>query len=508
MAVLGKAGALEIVQFVLYQADGVTPLLNAVAAVTTSLFRDGQQVNNLNVEVIELGGGQYVARFTPDTKGTYVLNIDHELQAWTETINVYDVDLDDLDAAISNIVASSDSNVYAVSIANGPWNVNEQLSVTILFRVIDTLSAFNPSVIDRVEFISTNGNDVIQTVQGANLQHPALGQYQASFNAVANTGSYYVRTYFTPVAGAAQTFSTNQLDVTDLATEVIAGIFSVDALLRDFLGVLPGVADPFRLLEAENVSGVYQRVVPDEMIAAEIRREAAYLSLRLETPLTTRRYACRPDVKMRSDDPNLVKGVDYDEEVDPLDMQWPHRGAHFGVLSFQHANVTKITKARLLYGQTVLYEVPARWLNLNRRQGIARVIVDSSNLNPSESHITYAATWGYLVDYWGGRGRRWPMLWAIDYEAGLPSVSEPVKTLVGWRTVARVLSLAARRANPTAVQSQTAGKDGLSRSFSISDSGPGGRFAALLDQKAIQEWLSEERIMEMKALIHGSIGVF
>ena len=100
------------------------------------------------------------------------------------------------------------------------------------------------------------------------------------------------------------------------------------------------------------------------------------------------------------------------------------------------------------------------------------------------------------------------MLWAIDYEAGLGHVDDDVKALIGWRTVARVLSLASIRANPMGIQSQSASKDGLSRQMSISDSGPGGRFSRLLDHPTIQEWTSPDKLVEMKAKIHGSISVF
>lgn len=396
-----------------------------------------------------------------------------------------------------------------VAVTGGPWGIDEAVLINLTFR--DDAAPFaraNPFGITTVSLLDTDGVGVLATVQGDALNHPGVGEYRASFPQQEAAGEYWIRVVFVPEDGAPAATAIEPLVIENIAASVVAGVMSVETLLCDFLGEIAD-DDPFSLLMAEdpNNPGTLIRVVSDKTIAGILSNEAKALEMALHTSFTTTRYACRPNVTSPGGTA-LVQGIDYDDEVDPVDAHWPHSGATMGILRFAHPNVRRVTRARLMFGHTVLYGVPTRWLNLDMRQGSARVIVDSGTLRDNEAGITYATTFGHLANYWSNYASHWPMLWAIDYEAGLPKIPGSVRQLLGWRVVAQVLALAARRSNPHAIQNQSAAKDGLSRSMSVSDTGPGGRFNALLSAPVIAEWVAPEKVREVKFQLRPGVAVY
>ncbi len=393
-----------------------------------------------------------------------------------------------------------------VALAGDPFQVDDAMQVTVSFRAAATLALYNPSSVVAIELIDTDGETVLQTREGADIQNVGVGARRVVFNAVDTVGFYYVRTTFVPQLGDDETIDNHSIQVANLAAVAVAGVLSVDEIRGDFLGSF-GADDLFDMLVEEDEDGVPQPILPDATIAAHIRQQAAYVERALEVHLKTTRFACRPELTIPGGTP-LVHGEDYDEEVDPLDMQWPHSGGPAGILTLPHNPVWRITRARIIYGQTVLYTLPTRWFNLNRNHGVVRMIVDSGSYEFAQSAIAYSATFGWILGAAGMRGQKWPLVWALDYEGGLPSVPEDVKALIGWRAVSTLLPVAARRANRAAVQSQSTSKDGVSRSMSVADSQPGGRFSALLQADAIKEWCSKEKIDEMRRLVRGSAKVF
>ena len=500
----GQAGQLDIELWraapgaapacVFRKAAGAAPTVNVVAVAVVELTNEGVPL------------GEYAASFPAGDAGVaYTLIIRHAASKGDleESFEVWTATPSDLKAAIDAVAGG-----YLVTLAGEPFQVDDAMTLTVQFWTQRGPTLTNPDSVVTVELLGRDGLTVLQTKAGGDIANVGLGTRRVTFAAVDEVGFYFVRTTFVAVAGGAELTDVHPVQVANLAAVAVAGVMSVEELLRDFLGVLPGVLDPFDLLTEEDPeTGERRRLLPDETIAAAIRREARYVERRLNLSLSTTRYACRPDIVIPGRAP-LVKGEDYDEEVDPLDLQWPHSGGPAAIFTLPHRPVSRITRARILYGQTVLYGLPTRWFNLNRRQGHIRMIVDSGTFETAGAAIAYSATFGWILGAADMKGQKWPMVWAFDFEAGLPECPEDVKSLIGWRAVANLLPVAARRANAAAVQSQSTSKDGLSRSMSVSDSQPGGRFNALLAADLIKDWTSNDKLAEMRRLVRGGVRVY
>lgn len=399
---------------------------------------------------------------------------------------------------------------FLVTLSGEPFQVDDPILLTVQFWSQAGPVPVDPSTIVAIELLGRDGETVLATKVNADVTTIGLGTRRVTLPAQADVGFYFARTTFKMRADGPELTDVHALQVANLGAEAVAGVMSTDALLSEFLGILPGVDDPFDLLVEEDPTddeGGTLRLLPPETIAAAIRREAAYVERALNMRFSTVRYACRPDLVIPGRAP-LEQGVDYDEEIDPLDLQWPHSGGPAALFTLDHRPVQRITRARVLYGQTVLYSLPTRWFNLNRRAGHVRMIVDTGTYESVLATIAYSATFGWILGAAGSKGQKWPMVWAIDYEAGATSCPEDVRALIGWRALANLLPVAARRANRAAVQSQSTSKDGLSRSMSVADSSPGGRFAALLDAAVIKDWTSPEKLQEMRRLVRGGVRVF
>ena len=528
MTIQAKVDVPVDVQFTLYAADGFTRLTGQADALDIELWRtapggapllvfrklglDPATVNLVPVAVVENEdeGGEpafeYTATFTsPVADVVYTLvirhpesNADHEeyIQVWTATLS-------DIRAAIDAVAAG-----YLVTLSGEPFQVDDPMTLTVQFWTQRGPALTNPASVVSIELLARDGATVLQTKEGADIANLGLGTRRAVFAAVEDVGFYFVRTTFVGIDGGAELTDIHTVQVANLAAVAVAGVMSVEEFLRDFLGVMPGIDDPFDLLSEEDPeTGELRRLLPDETRAAAIRREARYVERRVGLKLSTTRYACRPDLVIPGEAP-LVRGEDYDEEVDPQDLHWPHTTGPGAIFTLPTRPVSRITRARMIYGQTVLYTLPTRWFNLNRRQGHVRMIVDTGVFQNAAAAVAYSATFGWIIGAAGMRGMKWPLVWALDFEGGLPEAPEEVKALIGWRAVGNILPVAARKANAAAVQSQSTGKDGLSRSMSVSDSQPGGRFYALLESAVIKDWMSNDKLAEIRKLVRGGVRVY
>lgn len=288
-----------------------------------------------------------------------------------------------------------------------------------------------------------------------------------------------------------------------MAGEPIAGIISVDDLREEYLAVIADDDPRVALLQDENG----RDLISVKAIESAIRRNADLVGLLLETTLTTKRYACRPDLG----DPPLVLDDDYDIEDDTYPWLGGDRTTlRGGKVVLRHVPVVRVTRIRILHGTQVLWHVPVEWAQLQHRSGTIEFVVSGTGtLEQREQVVVVGAHLGNAL----GAGRLGfnrgavPAYWAVDYEAGLSRLPEAVKAAIAWRAAAELLTLAAVKANKIGVTSQNQSVDGLSRSQSVADSQPGGRFSRLLGAEPIKSWLGDDRVRQLKPLVRSSIRV-
>lgn len=503
MAIQGKVGVPVSVQFALYGADGFTRLVGEAGNVASAVFRStvngGRELAVLAVAIGELADqpGEYVATFTPDVADrTYTIILRHPASSADveETVQVWTATLSDLDAAQDAAAAG-----VLVGIEGGPWQTGAAVQVTLAWRD-RALNLFSPSAVRRIELIAPDAVTILQAIEGAGILTPAFGKRRATFNAPAAVATHYVRVFYTALAGGVEAFAVMPADVLAAVGAVVAGIISVDELLRDYLAVIAGDDVGVALLRGPNG----EELIPTRFIEAAIRRNAKNVERLLETHFAHTRYATHPELG----DTPLVKGVDYDEEEDGY--PWLSGGRtsfRSGKIVFRHPPLVSIQRARLIYGTRVLYQVPLQWVTgaMNRRMATTEVILDGSGTLVQKEQV--AVMLSVLGDFYADAISRnvVPGFWCFDYTAGLDECPEDVKAAAAWRAVAEILSVAAVKANKLAVSSQSRSLDGVSRSQGVNDSQPGGRFSRLLALPHIQKWLDDKWLVgTLKPLVRRS----
>lgn len=500
-----KAGQPAIVGFALYGADEYTALPGEAANVIVELSRtnaanDGvEAANDVAVTITESQSfpGNYYAIFevpAGHVGRTYYLVVRH------------DESFADHQFTIQVVAAAGANEGYIVSVSGHPWGINQPVVVTWTILGKINLQPVVPETLISADLIDIDAVTILQTIDGPDLAVGGVGIYTGSFNAVPALGTYYARLTFLGAAGEPNTVWIDRVVVENLGAVVVNGIISLDDFKDGYLGRFPGQPDAAQLLRGDGG----EQLVSDAAIERAIIDQAALVGRRLSTTLGLTRYAARPGVT-RGGGTALVKGVDYDEEADPLDFDHLHAGTAHGQLTLPHTHVKRITRARVIYGETVLWELPTRWFSLRHRQGTAFVIVDSVDADATGEGVTFSAIFA-IVNAWVATGfPRVPLVWAVDYEAGLTDLLEKyadVRATIIWRAVATVLGLAAVAANKQAVQSQSTGKDGLSRSLSVGDSQPGGRYYRLLESPIIKDWLTDEHLARLRKLVRPGIRIY
>lgn len=491
MAILARTGQVATWQTALVDpatGNRVTGADSGGGAIVAEVWVDdgagARSRTALAVTVTEAGevAGEYHFAFTPDTAGRlYVLTARHAATGW-DVQQEFQTEL--LDAGGGG---GSEVSQYLVSVGGEPFSVDQPLVVDLLFLNRQTMAKFNPFSIAEVELIARDAETVVETVLGAALVSTGLGQRRATFAAVSEPGIYFIAVYFTGVGSDEQTVQTWGLQVLNVAAEVVAGVMSVAELKTEYLAQIPGEAAKFDLLYSDNGT----LLVSDDSLAALIRQESGYVERRLDVRLKTIRYATMPALPVSAP---LTKGTDFDEEEDRYDWQAGYSSLWQGTFALRHVPVQKINRVRIVYGQTVLFEFPARWFQLNHRQGLVRIVVDAG----SAESLVGAYNTGTLLESFIARATSMvtPMYWAFDYEAGLSEsqLTDDIKALIGWRVARAALVLAQAKANKMGVKSQSVSKDGVSRSFSVADA----RYERVLASDHFREWTSEERLDRMR----------
>jgi hypothetical protein len=154
---------------------------------------------------------------------------------------------------------------------------------------------------------------------------------------------------------------------------------------------------------------------------------------------------------------------------------------------------------RVFYGHSPLFQLPVRWANESHKQAVVRIILDKEGLTMFGEGLAAPAV-AALVS----AGIRFPMAWALDYEAGLTSIPEDVLTIIGFRALARVLTIIGTKANKMGVSSQSTGKDGLSRSISVAAD----RYQRVLQSPYMQQMMSEDQLNRLRKSLKPGIKVF
>ena len=501
---LARVNTPVTVQFALYNPTTRQRASGEAANLTAQIWVDdgvgGRSLTALAAMVTELSDdlpGEYYVTFTPDTAGrVYVVTVRHE--AWG--IDLAEQVQTELDAMTSG-GGGGEVSQYLVSMGGEPWNVDEPIGVDLTFLNRQTLSKLNPFAIRQAELIARDAETILETVLGAAFENTGLGQRRVTFASVPNPGIYYLRVHFTGSPGDEEAVQIWGLQVLHTATEIVAGVMSVDELKAVFMAQVDGEPDKTALLKDDDGN----LLVTDAALAAYIRQEAHYVEKRLDLSLTTVRYATLPGIPVEG---ALVKGQDYDEEEDRYDWQSAYTAMHRGRFSLRHTPVQKLTRVRAIYGQTPIYEFPVRWFQLNRRQGTVHIVVDMGHAESIVAAVHAGSVLQAMHDWWGRQAL--PMYWAFDYEAGLTEdqLTDDIKAVIGWRALAKALTVAGAKANKMGVQSQSVAQDGVSRNVTVADGRPGGRYARLLQSPIILEWTSEEKLDRMRALVRPGIRLF
>jgi hypothetical protein len=99
---------------------------------------------------------------------------------------------------------------------------------------------------------------------------------------------------------------------------------------------------------------------------------------------------------------------------------------------------------------------------------------------------------------------RMPAVWCLDYEAGLETVPDDVVAVIGMRALARILTIIGTKANKMGVSSQSTGKDGLSRSVSVTAD----RYQRIMQSPYMQAMISEDQLNRLRKSLKPGIKVF
>lgn len=509
MAVSAKVGEPKLLQFSVTGPDGFTRVVGLdPSELTVELWIDDgagnrvQSAQAVPIFALDPAVGEYAARVTPAVALDHYLVVRHPptFSDWAEHIEVSAADIDDVKAAVDQIAAGVAAGTYLVGLEGGPWAAGQALQVTLTFRNANTRDLFNPAAVRRIELLSTDAATVLQAKEAGDIENLGVGRRRVLFAALANAGTYYLRIYFTGVAGEGETFSVQAASVLAAGGNVIAGVISVEDLLADYLAVAVDDDPQVALLKGPNG----EDLVPVRFIQRAIRTNAVAVERLLETDFAVKRYACRPDLG----DVPLVKGEDYDVEEDAYPWLGQRTTLRSGKITLRHVPLVRVNRVRMIYGSRVLYSIPTSWITAERRTGTLEIVLDGTGTFEQKEQV--AVTLVALGDFLGDAISRnvIPNFWAIDYEAGLGEVPDDLVDTVAWRAIAEVLGLAAVKANKLAVQSQSLSMDGVSRSQSVSDSQPGGRFSRVLSLPHIQKHLDDEWVRKtLRPLVRASVRV-
>lgn len=183
-------------------------------------------------------------------------------------------------------------------------------------------------------------------------------------------------------------------------------------------------------------------------------------------------------------------GVDYTHEDEPYDFD-PQEWSHYGFVQLRHWPVIKVTRAVWMspIQSEIIDMVDQKWVRLDKQFGQVRMF-------PTQG-VTYGpfSVYGSL---WTGMGaRRYPGGFEFDYETGYESADFVPEGLRA--TVAKYATIKALAAVGDGIlagfSSQSVSLDGLSESFSSTQSATSAYFGARIKQYSdeIKEWLVRNR---------------
>jgi hypothetical protein len=496
-----KVGTAITVSFALFEADAFTRLTGRAAAVDVELWRaddDGGrvtiyrrdagvvEVDDLIVTVTETAtAGEYDAVFTPATAGRYFLVV-RDGQSQT-----------DLDESPIDVTALSIDDIgapgYLVALDGAAYGIGAPLVLTWQFR--SNRAPYNvvgAPAITRAELIARDAVTVLQTIQGAAFEAPSPTLRRATFAQVAQIGTYFVRLIFAGNPGEV----IDRVPVDNLDAEPVAGVMSLATFFEQFCGAFPGEPPGRDLLRGDNG----EQLIGDEGVAAAIRGESVYVGRRMGVTLASTRYATHPGVASPGGAP-LVQGSDYDVEEDPYDWS-VHNSLRLGILTLRHGPLIRINRIRLFHGHTPLFQLPTRWGVIRRKAAVVEIIVDRGDLISYGESVLAPAVTGMIQSVIAFN--RMPAVWCLDYEAGLETVPDDVVAVIGMRALARILTIIGTKANKMGVSSQSTGKDGLSRSVSVTAD----RYQRIMQSPYMQAMISEDQLNRLRKSLKPGIKVF
>lgn len=184
-------------------------------------------------------------------------------------------------------------------------------------------------------------------------------------------------------------------------------------------------------------------------------------------------------------------GVDYTDEDDPYDFD-PNEWNRYGFVQLRHYPVIKVTRAKWyspVKGE-IMDMIDNGWLRVDKKLGQLRMF-------PSEgfNYGPYAGAYGPLWAY--AAGNKYPGAFEIDYETGFKSaefVPEALRSVIAKYATIKALAVIGDGIL-AGFSSQSVSLDGLSESFSSTQSATSAYFGARIKQYSdeITEWLKVNR---------------
>ena len=186
------------------------------------------------------------------------------------------------------------------------------------------------------------------------------------------------------------------------------------------------------------------------------------------------------------------QGVDYTDEEDPYPYDPAMWNNSYGFLQLRHYPVITVTRAIMnsVVRQKILDFISQNWLRYDKQYG-QLTFYPTGGLNYGP-YAMYTNLWAI-----GARGNQYPHGYEIDYESGFETaahVPQGLRGVIGkWAAIKCLNTIGDGLL--AGFSSQSVSLDGLSESFSSTQSATSAYFGARIQQylKEIEQWLKQNR---------------
>lgn len=236
-------------------------------------------------------------------------------------------------------------------------------------------------------------------------------------------------------------------------------------------------------------SDVAESDFTDEQFRFFIRESIADFEKELTIDIRKRVYKCYPDSSLKRSK-YWREGVDYTDEDDPYPYD-PILWQNYGFIQLRHVPVLSVERAFMmnpLEGK-LMDLMESNWFRIKKHTG-------QINLYPKGGGPYYGPFANGVLP-WRIFGARFPGGFQIDYTTGFPTaefVPDDLRSIIGkWTTIKAMASIGDGLL--AGFSSQSVSLDGLSESFSSTQSATSAYFGAriLQYQKEVADWLGRNR---------------